>query len=166
MGSGKVEELLNNIPYDFRWAREDEWKSAMIMVWKTFMSFDSPDYSEEGVKEFFEFITDDDIYKAFLKGTYRVMLALDGDRIIGVGSIRNMNVLSLLFVDGEYHHKGVGSVLIELLGDYVKRRNGELLFKVKSSPYAVGFYKEQGFYATGEEQVKAGIRVTPMEKRL
>ncbi len=166
MGSGKVEELLKNIPYDFRWARLEEWKPAMMMVWKTFMKFESPDYSDEGIKEFFDFITDDDIYKAFLKGTYRVMVALDGDRIIGVGTLRNLNVLSLLFVDEEYHHKGVGSVLIELLGEYVKTRNGEQIFRVKSAPYAVGFYKEQGFRATGEEQEKAGIRVTPMEKLL
>ena len=166
MGSGKNDELLKNIPYDFRWAKVDEWKPAMMMVWKTFMKFESPDYSQEGITEFFDFITDDDIYTAFLKGTYKVMVALDGDRIIGVGTIRNQNVLSLLFVDEEYHHRGVGTVLIELLGDYVKRQHGEEIFRVKSAPYAVGFYREQGFYATGEEQEKAGIRVTPMEKLL
>ncbi len=159
-------ELLKSIPYDFRWARKEEWKPAMMMVWKTFMKFEAPDYTEEGVKEFFEFITDDDIYVAFLRDNYRVMVALDGDRIVGVGTIRNRNVLSLLFVDEEYHRKGIGTVLVDLLSDYIKGEYKEEVFHVKAAPYAVGFYQNRGFYATGIEQVKAGIRVTPMEKKL
>lgn len=130
------------------------------------MKFVSPDYTEEGVKEFFEFITDDDVYIAFLRGTYRVLVALDGDKIIGVASLRNMNILSLLFVDAEYHRKGVGRILVELMGDYVRRNNNEFFFRVKASPYAVNFYKSVGFYATGDEQERGGIRVTPMEKVL
>ncbi len=166
MDLGENVGLLGRIPYDFRWARTEEWKPAMMMVWRTFMKFEAPDYSDEGIKEFFEFITDDDIYTAFLGGTYRVLLALDGERIIGVGTIRNNNVLSLLFVDEDYHRRGVGSVLIELLGDYVKSIYGENCFRVKAAPYAVGFYEKTGFYATGPEQEKSGIRVTPMEKIL
>ena len=166
MADKKTLKLLETTPYDYRWAREEEWKPAMMMVWKTFMKFESPDYSQEGVKEFFEFITDDDIYKAFLGGSYRMMVALDGDRIIGVGSVRNMNILSLLFVDEDYHKQGVGTVLLELLGSYVKETNKEFIFKVKAAPYAVDFYKNRGFCATSCEQEKGGIRVTPMEKVL
>jgi GNAT superfamily N-acetyltransferase len=166
LACAKIVNLLETTPYDYRWARPEEWKPAMMMVWKTFLRFESKDYSQEGIKEFFEFITDDDIYKAFLQGTYRMMVALDEDRIIGVGTIRNMNILSLLFVDEEYHRQGVGSVLLELLGDYVKEKNGEFIFHVKAAPYAVEFYKSLGFRATAAEQEKAGIRVTPMEKVL
>lgn len=166
MDSGKIIELFSTTPYDFRWARPEEWKPAMMMVWKTFMKFESPDYSQEGVRSFFEFITDDDIYRAFLKGTYKMMVALDGDRIIGVGTIRNVNMLSLLFVDEEYHRQGVGSILLELLGSYVRDELGEKVFYVKSAPYAVEFYKSQDFRAIREEQERDGIRVTPMEKLL
>lgn len=166
MASEKIIRLLETTPYEFRWARTEEWKPAMMMVWKTFMKFESRDYSQEGIKEFFEFITDDDIYRAFLKGTYRVMVALDGDRIVGVGSIRNMNILSLLFVDEEYHRRGIGSILLELLGSHVKETYGEYFFRVKAAPYALGFYRSLGFYETGAEQEKGGIRVTPMEKVL
>lgn len=159
-------KLFETTPYDFRWARTGEWKEAMMMVWKTFMKFEAKDYSEEGVKAFFEFISDDDIYRAFLNGTYKVMVALDGDRIIGVGSIRNMNILSLLFVDEEYHRQGVGAILIELLGSYVRDELGEKNFYVKAAPYAVDFYKKMGFVVLREEQQYDGIRVTPMEKNL
>ncbi|MCR4618236.1 MAG: GNAT family N-acetyltransferase [Lachnospiraceae bacterium] len=166
MGDDEIIKLFKETPYDYRWARKEEWKPAMMMVWKTFMKFESPDYSQEGIREFFEFITDDDIYRAFLNGTYRMMVALDGDRIIGVASLRNRNILSLLFVDEQYHRKGVGSVLLELLGSYVKDTNKEFIFHVKAAPYAVAFYRNRGFRATSDEQEKGGIRVTPMEKVL
>ena len=120
MDSEKTLKLYETTPYDFRWAKKEDWKEAMMMVWKTFMRFEASDYTEEGVKLFFEFITDDDIYKAFLGGTYRMLLAFDSRRIIGVGTVRNKNILSLLFVDEAYHRKGVGSILLGLLGDYVR----------------------------------------------
>ncbi|MCQ2494331.1 MAG: GNAT family N-acetyltransferase [Lachnospiraceae bacterium] len=130
------------------------------------MKFEACDYTEEGVKAFFEFISDDDIYRAFLNGTYKVMVAVDGERIIGVGSLRNINILSLLFVDEEYHRQGVGSILIELLGSYVRDEMGEKRLFVKAAPYAVEFYKNNGFTVIGKEIVHDGIRVTPMEKNL
>ena len=158
-----IEDLMKNTPYDFRWARQTEWKSAILLVWKTFMAFEAREYTQEGIRGFFEFVSDDDIYRAFLKGTYQVLLALDGDRIIGVASIRNRNLLSLLFVDEEYHRQGVGRILVELLKAYLRDEMGEFLMTVKAAPYAVEFYKKCGFAATGPEQEKQGIRTTPME---
>lgn len=162
----EIVKLFETTPYDFRWARKHEWKSAMMMSWKTFMKFEACDYTEEGVKAFFEFISDNDIYRAFLNGTYKVMVALDGERIIGVGSLRNVNILSLLFVDEEYHKQGVGSILLELLGSYVRDEEGEKKMFVKAAPYAVDFYKHSGFSVIGKEIEHDGIRVTPMEKTL
>lgn len=166
MDSGAIIKLFETTPYDFRWARREEWKPAMMMVWKTFMKFEAQDYTERGIKAFFEFISDDDIYRAFLNGTYKVMVALDKDRIIGVGSIRNRNILSLLFVDEEYHKQGVGSILLELLGCYIRDEQNEHEMYVKAAPYAVNFYIHSGFVPLREEQTHDGIRVTPMEKRL
>ena len=120
--------------YVVRWARENEWAPAMKMIWKTFLKFEGRDYTQEGIKNFFDFITDDDLYVAFLKGTYRMMVALDGERVIGAGSIRNRNHLSLLFVDEDYHHMGVGSALLTGLCDYLKREAGECSMSLKAAP--------------------------------
>ena len=76
-------------PYEIRWAKIEEWEPAMKMIWKTFMKFEAEDYGEEGIQNFYEFITDDNLYKAFLRGDYQMMVAVDGDRIVGVGSVRN-----------------------------------------------------------------------------
>lgn len=152
--------------YIVRWARENEWAPAMKMIWKTFLKFEGKDYTQEGIKNFFEFITDDDLYVAFLKGTYRMMVALDGERIIGAGSIRNRNHLSLLFVDEDYHHMGVGSALLARLCDYLKHESGECYMSLKAAPYAVNFYRKQGFQTVKPEEEYSGIRVTAMEKVL
>ncbi len=108
------------IPYEVRWAKKEEWKNAMTMTWKTFMAFEGKEYSDEGIRNFFDFITDDDLYKAFLAGTYQMAVALDKNRIIGVASIRSSNHLSLLFVDEEYHRRGIGRSLMEYLSYYLE----------------------------------------------
>lgn len=152
------------IPYEIRWAKAEEWAPAMKMIWKTFMKFEGKDYTEEGIRNFFDFITDDNLYKAFLKGDYQMMVALDGERVIGAGSIRNANHLSLLFVDEEYHHRGIGRRLLTKLCEYLKLEEGERYMSLKAAPYAVNFYYKLGFRAVSPEEEYSGIRVTSMEK--
>ncbi len=152
------------IPYEIRWAKAEEWAPAMKMIWKTFMKFEGEDYTEEGIRNFFEFITDDGLHNAFLRGDYQLMVALDGKRVVGAGSIRNCNFLSLLFVDEEYHHRGIGASLVDRLCDYLEKEEGERYMAVKASPYAVNFYRKLGFRAVAPEERFSGIRVTPMEK--
>ena len=150
--------------YEFRWAREEEWKPAIKMIWRTFMKYEGKEYTEEGIKNFFDFITDEELYLAFLRGEYLLMVALDGKNIIGAGSVRDKNRLSLLFVDEAYHHKGVGSTLLRRLCDYLRIEAGERYMSLQAAPYAVDFYRKQGFRAVKPELEFSGIRVTPMEK--
>lgn len=152
------------MPYEFRWARENEWAPAMQMIWKTFLKFEGNDYTDEGIRNFYDFISDDNLYAAFLRGDYQLMVALDKDRIIGAGSIRSRNHLSLLFVDEEYHHLGVGKTLMEKLCEYLKTEEGERYMSLNAAPYAVNFYRRLGFRTVKHEEEYSGIRVTSMEK--
>lgn len=152
--------------YEVRWAKTEEWKPAMTMIWKTFMKYDSRDYTDEGIRSFFEFITDDDLYRAFLMGSYQMLVALDRKRIVGAASIRNVNHLSLLFVDEDYHNKGIGSTLMRRLCYYLKVEEGERYMSLKAAPYAVDFYRKLGFRIVRPEEEYSGIRVTSMEKLL
>jgi predicted GNAT family N-acyltransferase len=65
-------------------------------------------------------------------------------------------------VDSKYHRQGVGRGLIGALAEYLYREMGQTSMTVNAAPYAVGFYHKVGFEDTGEEQVSAGIRFTPM----
>ena len=149
--------------YEFRWAREEEWKPAIKMIWRTFMKYEGEEYTKEGIKNFFDFITDEELYLSFLKGEYLLMVALDRGNIIGVGSVRDKNRLSLLFVDEAYHCRGVGSTLLKRLCDYLLEA-GEKYMSLQAAPYAVNFYRKQGFRVVKPEIEFSGIRVTPMEK--
>ena len=151
-------------PYEIRWARVDEWAPAMKMIWKTFMKFEGDVYTEEGIQNFFDFISDDVLYQAFLKGNYQMMVAVDRGKVIGAGSIRNRNHLSLLFVDEEYHHRGIGAAIMNKLCHYLEVEEGERFMSLKAAPYAVGFYRKIGFRQVAPEEEYSGIRVTPMEK--
>lgn len=152
------------VPYEIRWAYDEEWEAAMELVWKTFLKFEGNEYTEEGIRNFYEFISDGQLYEAFLEGKYQVMLALDCGKIIGVASVRYGNHLSLLFVDEEYHRQGVGKRLMNRLCQYLKDEAGERYISLKASPYAVNFYRRLGFQAVRPEEEYSGIRVTCMEK--
>lgn len=153
-------------PLLIRWAREEEWSPAMQMIWRTFLKYDGVDYTAEGIRNFFDFITDDDLYVAFLKGSYRLMVALDGEEVIGAGTLRGRNQLSLLFVDEKYHHQGIGREILDRLCAYLVKEAGERSIFVKAAPYAVGFYQRTGFLTVVPEKEYSGIRVTEMIKNL
>lgn len=159
-----MDSRTERIPFEVRWAKEREWSPAMKMIWRTFLKYEGNDYTEEGIRKFFEFITDDDLYVSFLKGRYQLMVALAGEEIIGAGSIRSGNHLSLLFVEEQYHHMGVGSAILERLCDYLKTEAGQRCMSLQAAPYAVDFYRKQGFHAVRPEMEYSGIRVTAMEK--
>ena len=159
-----METVKMQMPFEVRWAKEEEWGPAMRMIWRTFLRFEGRDYTQEGIRNFYDFVTDDDLYVAFLKGEYQLMVALDGQKVIGAGSIRNRNHLSLLFVEEGYHRRGVGRAILTAVCDYLKQEAGEKYISLKAAPYAVNFYRRLGFRAVRPEEEYSGIRVTEMEK--
>lgn len=138
----------------------------MDMIWRTFLKYEGQDYTEEGIRNFYEFITDVNLYRAFQQGRYQLLVALDGEKVIGAASVRNGNHLSLLFVEEKYHRQGVGRALLDNLCRYLKTEAGESVMTVKAAPYAVEFYKRVGFRQVRPEEAFSGIRVTSMEKIL
>ncbi len=87
------------------------------------------------------------------------------DKIIGILAISVRNHISLVFVDKNYHRKGIATALFNEIYNRVKLNNGEKI-KLNSSPYALPFYERVGFVATDIEQIRNGIRYTPMELSL
>lgn len=158
--------MEKNFPYEIRWIRPGEWQETMDLIWRTFLKYEAVDYTREGIDQFHDFLYDGQLKSWYLQGAYEVMVALDHDRIIGEISVRKGNFISLLFVDEDYHRRGVGTALIERMAEYLKRQKSQVFMTVKAAPYAVDFYRRLGFHSTGPEICVAGIRVTPMEKFL
>ncbi len=142
--------------------RDEEWSDVMSMVWRVFLRFETEYYSTEGINNFREFITDDTLYMMFRQGVYRVFGCFDGPEVRGMISVRNVNHISLLFVDEPYQHQGIASGLMRYLCDYLVEEEGQTDVTVNSSPYAVGFYHKMGFTDTDKVQASQGITYTPM----
>ena len=128
-----------------------EIENALNLVWKVFLEYEAPDYTQEGIDAFYKSIHDE---------TYLSMLSVYGafsnEKLLGVIATRNNGKhIALFFVDGRYHQQGIGKQLFQTV------RTGKMT--VNSSPYAVAVYRKLGFEAVNAEQVVTGLRFTPME---
>lgn len=150
-------------PYEIRMAYENEWEDAMALAWKTFLRYEANDYEPEGVRSFEDFITDNTLHRMFIMGAYQMFVALDGEKMVGMITVRSNSHISLLFVDGEYHMRGIGRALMMRLCKYLNAELGVKRVTVNAAPYGVGFYHRLGFRDLQPEQASEGIRYTPME---
>ncbi len=149
--------------YVYRAAYRDEWQDAMGLAWKVFLRFDAADYPEEGIKNFYDFITDSTLHRMFIIGSYQLFCAFENGKMVGMITLRNSEHISLLFVDGNYHRKGIGAKLVDQVRNYLLSEVGGSRLTVNASPMAVGFYHKVGFRDLAPEQELDGIRFTPME---
>lgn len=139
-----------------------EWEEGMRLAWDTFILFEAPEYSREGIKAFKNFVNDPILKQLFLEGKYRTMGAFCNGILVGILGVRNETHISLLFVDSDYHRKGIATRLLNKIFDETYIKYGKREMTVNSSPYAVGFYHKIGFTDTDTEQTTEGIRYTPM----
>lgn len=146
--------------------RKNEWDLAMQLAWDTFLVYEAPEYSSEGVKNFHEFVKGEELKNMFILGDYMAWGAFDEkDVIVGVLGIRKHWHISLLFVEPGLHHQGIASSLLGTAFNEA-RSEGIRELTVNSSPYAVGFYHKIGFEDLDHERVTDGIRYTPMSMEL
>ena len=146
--------------------RSEEWDDAMALVWRTFLRFEAPEYDQEGVQNFLNFISDERLRKMFLVGEYLVYGAFLAEELVGVISLRNASHISLLFVAREHHKKGIGRLLIGRMEEHVREESKKDCLTVHAAPYAVDFYRRVGFTATADQKKEDGILYTPMTKMI
>ena len=95
--------------YSIRKIEENERENALDLVWNVFREYEAPDYSDEGVGEFYKSIHDENylsklcLYGAFISET-----------LIGVIATRSEGThIALFFVDGRHQGKGIGKALFQ-----------------------------------------------------
>ena len=137
---------------------ENEIELALDLVWEVFQQFEAPDYSEQGVNEFYRSIHDSQWFRML-----QVFGAFEQNEMIGVIATRNYgNHVALFFVKGEYQKQGVGRRLFER----ILQEGSVNVLTVNSSPYAVPVYHKFGFQDIDVEQTTNGIKYTPMKMQL
>jgi GNAT superfamily N-acetyltransferase len=133
-------------------------QQALDLAWTVFQEFEVPEYSPEGVKAFW-----DSIHDPAYTDVLRCYGAFEGGQLVGMLATRSEGRhIALFFVRGDCHRQGVGRQLFEM----ARRNNPTPEMTVNASPYAVEVYHRLGFQDLLPEQLKDGIRFTPMVCRM
>lgn len=156
-------DILGEKQIQIRKAKPEDWDGAMELAFRVFLKYEAMEYGPEGIKNFAQFVTDEDLKKMFLIGEYLLFVAVEDDKLIGLISLRSGNHISLLFVAEEYHRKGIGTLLVKHLQEYMLQNTKYEKLTVFAAPYGVPFYHKVGFVDIGKETRRDGIIYTPME---
>lgn len=127
---------------------------ALSLAWRVFQEYEAPDYTQQGIDEFYKSIHDENyLSKLSMYG------AFVNEKLVGIIATRNMGThIALFFVDGNYHRQGIGKKLFQ----NVLENSAVSRITVNSSPFAVPIYRKLGFLDTDKEQTVNGLRFTPM----
>lgn len=139
---------------EIRKITKDGLQEALDLVWRIFLEFEAPEYSQEGIDEFKRTID-----RQAENLTFEIYGAYEQDELLGVIATRNEGChISLFFVRAEYQGRHIGRRLFEHIVPFC----GCSFLTVNSSPYAVTIYRKLGFIDTAAEQITNGIRYIPM----
>ncbi len=145
---------------------EGDEQKVSELVKKVFERFIAHDYTSEGFTTFMQFINPATIHSRNFRGSSFTLLCRREDKIVGILEMQNWGHILLLFVDEEYHKHGIARGLLNRIVEMCRENNQTDKLTVKASPYGEPIYKKLGFVPTGPQQVKDGIKFTPMELTL
>jgi ribosomal protein S18 acetylase RimI-like enzyme len=126
-------------------------RPALDLALRVFTEYEMPDYEPEA-------------HENFKRGmdVGRLLVALDGDSMIGLVNERKNGHVSMLFVDGQYHRRGIATALMnEMVG--ALKAEGIKRITLNASPYGIPFYEHFGFRPTDSVQHADGFVFNPME---
>lgn len=139
---------------EIRKVLNEEMKDALNLVWRVFLEYEAPDYTDEGIKEFKKSI--DDVNWVNAREFYGAFIE---EKLVGVIATKDATHIALFFVDGKFPGQGIGRKLYNKIIEL----NNQEFFTVNSSPYAHEIYKHLGFMDTDIEQCINGLRFYPMK---
>lgn len=155
------------LAFQYRELTLDEIPNALSLIWDVFLEFEAPEYSTEGVIEFWNFLDETAIKTNIEDGFLHFTGCFDSEKLIGVIAMKENKHICMLFVDKRYHKRGIARNLFAIEKQRCLKHFGNLQqITVNSSPYAVEVYHKLGFVDTGLEQTVNGIRFTPMELKI
>jgi GNAT superfamily N-acetyltransferase len=155
---------MNEIKIEnFKIGQEEEIHQLIKNVYDEFVS---GDYTDAGNDFFYEWIHPARIAER-QKVQNNLWVATDGSKIVGMIEIRDNKYISLLFVNKDFHGRGIARRLYEESLKICIQRNETLeKFYVHASPFSIPIYEKLGFIATDEMQEQFGIKYLPMEMRI
>ena len=142
----------------------EDLEETMKVIEVTFLKFEAPECSEEGVENFFKFANYGTI-KEMLKENMKMYVAKVNEKIVGVIGYRDDSHINLLFVLEEYHKNGIAKALFNLVQEKCIEK-GTKVMTLNSSPYAHNVYIKFGFKDRDGIQEVDGIKFYQMYKEV
>ncbi len=141
--------------------------AAMALCRAVFDEFEAPSHTQEGVEEFLDYINPAWIGAALAAGELILWGCFaGGDELAGVLCARPPRHISLLYVKGEYHRRGVARALVDEALAYLRGLGKTDHVTINPTAYAVEACRRLGFYDTGPEELLNGMRFVPMQTEL
>jgi len=147
--------------YTYSELNRDKLYDVLALIRDVFMEYEAPDYSQEGIGEFLDFLEPVSIMTMLDEHDMRIWTCEYGDEMTGAIAAGKEHI-NLLFVDGKHHRKGIARRLLDIMIE----NNKPASITVNSSPYGIEAYRKLGFIETGPERVESGIRFTPMKREI
>ena len=120
---------------------EDLEKISMLAK-NIYLKYNSNMDTEEGINNVLSFISLESMkLRFFMQGSLILKAKDNNDNILGMIEMTDYNHISLFFVDDRYFNIGIASKLFEEVKNILKSDK----YTVKSSHYALEFYKKLGF---------------------
>lgn len=119
---------------------------ALTLCRRVFNRFQKNNYGLLGTLEFYRYTEYNRIKNIIRYSDFIIFGFYLIDELIGIIAIRNYKHISLLFVDEDYQHMGVGRVLVDYAKEYCRKFDMVYYISVNSSIYAIEFYKRLGFF--------------------
>ena len=153
--------------FEFRKLKAEDLQRISKLIWDGFSEFEAPEYPEEGLRTFREFIEPARLSKAAESGAMSFWGCFAGREPAGVIASRGKSHISLLFVKTEYQRRGIAAELFaRLKAELLAAQPETAAITVHSSPFAVPVYEKLGFIAMDGEQLQDGLRFVPMKYQL
>ena len=128
------------------------------LVARTFNEFIAPEFSEEGVDEFFKYSNPRALKRRLESGYFAIVSEVDG-KLAGMIELKANNHISMLYVDKTFHRRGIAKELIKEVMPLLSKSSD---ITVNSSRYAVPFYEKLGFIQFEDERTIYGVIHVPM----
>lgn len=153
--------MKNDEKYRIKKMDIEQLPEVVELVRRVFDEFQAPEFSAQGVREFYERTIAPELMRARIgAGLLEIWCCMDGSKPVGMIGRRPPAHVALLFVDPKHHRKGIARALFEAAFDGSAHE-----VTVNSSLYAVRVYEKLGFEAIGGEETMNGIRAVPMKKK-
>jgi GNAT superfamily N-acetyltransferase len=146
----------------------DQSNAVSQLIQSVIREFNAQDYTEDGIQTLMEFTGEASLADILSAEKTIGFAGSIARKMVGVCILREWSHLTLLFVDGAYHRRGIGRKLFELALAECLKKNPQLdVITVNSSLFAVDVYRKLGFVPTVDTpERRSGIIYVPMEKQL